>query len=71
MRNVGCDRLGNSLRRLCFRKERDMAKESTRVKSEAGKAMHARNKVTRSLAGEVLRQAQTPKKSGSKRSPKR
>jgi len=48
-----------------------MAKESTRVKSEAGKAMHARNKVTRSLAGEVLRQAQTPKKSGGKRAPKR
>ncbi len=35
-----------------------MANESKRVKSEAGKAMHAKNKVTRSLAGEVLRQAQ-------------
>ena len=28
-----------------------MAKESSRVKSEAGKAMHSKNKVTRSLAG--------------------
>jgi hypothetical protein len=39
-----------------------MAKESKRVKSEAGKAMHSKSKVTRSLAGEVLRQAQKPKK---------
>jgi hypothetical protein len=46
-----------------------MAKESKRVKSEAGKAMHSKNKVTRSLAGEVLRQAQ--KSRGPKRSPKR
>ena len=38
-----------------------MAKESKRVKSEAGKAMHSKNRVTRSLAGEVLRQAQTRK----------
>ena len=33
-----------------------MAKKSKRVKSEAGKAMHSKNKVTRSLAGKVLRQ---------------
>ena len=48
---------------------RTMARESKRVKSEAGKAMHSKSKVTRSLAGEVLRQAQ--KKRGGKRSPKR
>ena len=46
-----------------------MANESKRVKSEAGKAMHSNSKVTRSLAGEVLRQAQNRR--GSKRSAKR
>lgn len=46
-----------------------MANESKRVKSEAGKAMHSKNKTTRSLAGEVLRQAQKKSgKTGSKRS---
>jgi hypothetical protein len=35
-----------------------MANESKRVKSEAGKGMHSKSKITRSLAGEVLRQAQ-------------
>jgi hypothetical protein len=38
-----------------------MARESKRVTSEAGKAMHSKSKVTRSLAGEVLRQAQKRK----------
>jgi hypothetical protein len=46
-----------------------MANESKRVKSEAGKAMHSKSKVTRSLAGEVLRQAQ--KDGGKKSSPKK
>ena len=41
-----------------------MAKESKRVKSEAGKAMHSRSKRERSLAGEVLRQAQRRKSKG-------
>jgi hypothetical protein len=44
-----------------------MANESKRVKSEAGKAMHSSSKVTRSLAGEVLRQAQK----GPKKAPKK
>jgi hypothetical protein len=35
-----------------------MANESKRVKSEAGQAMHSKSKRERSLAGEVLRQAQ-------------
>jgi hypothetical protein len=35
-----------------------MAKESKRVKTEAGKAMHSKSKRERSLAGEVLRQGQ-------------
>jgi hypothetical protein len=35
-----------------------MARESKRVKSEAGRAMHSRDKEKRSLAGEVLRQGQ-------------
>ena len=35
-----------------------MARESKRVVSEAARAMHSRSKVKRSLAGEVLRQAQ-------------
>jgi hypothetical protein len=35
-----------------------MANESKRVTSEAGKAMHSKDKTKRSLAGEVLRQAQ-------------
>jgi hypothetical protein len=34
-----------------------MARESKRVLSEAGAAMHSRIKIERSLAGEVLRQA--------------
>ena len=46
-----------------------MARESERVKSEAGRGMHSKSKITRSLSGEVLRQAQ--KKRGGKRSPKR
>jgi hypothetical protein len=48
-----------------------MARESKRVLGEAGKAMHSKDKVKRSLAGEVLRQSQkrktkrsTPRKSG-------
>jgi hypothetical protein len=46
-----------------------MARESKRVKSEAGRAMHSPSKVTRSLAGEVLRQAQ--RKRSKKRATKR
>jgi hypothetical protein len=50
-----------------------MANESDRVKSEAGKGMHSKSKLTRSLAGEVLRQAQKSRgtKRSLKRSPKR
>jgi hypothetical protein len=60
--------LTNSVGCLCLKqKEEQMAKESKRVKSEAGKAMHSSSKVTRSLAGEVLRQAQK----GRKKAPKR
>jgi hypothetical protein len=39
-----------------------MAEESERVKSEAGKAMHSSDRVKRSLAGEVLRQAEKKRK---------
>jgi hypothetical protein len=46
-----------------------MARESERVKSEAGQAMHSKSKRERSLAGEVLRQGQ--KKRTKKRSTKR
>jgi hypothetical protein len=45
-----------------------MAKESKRVKSEAGQALHSKSKRERSLAGEVLRQSQ---KRRTKRSTKR
>ena len=45
-----------------------MAKESKRVKSEAGKAMHSRSKRERSLAGEVLRQAQSRRGKGKRAS---
>jgi hypothetical protein len=45
-----------------------MARESKRVKSEAGQAMHSGSKRERSLAGEVLRQGQKRRK---KRSSKR
>jgi hypothetical protein len=45
-----------------------MPKESKRVKTEAGKAMHSKSKSERSLAGEVLRQAQ---KRGGKRGGKK
>lgn len=49
-----------------------MAKESKRVKKEAGKAMHSRSKRERSLAGEVLRQAVGQKGKGkAKRTSKR
>jgi hypothetical protein len=44
------------------KEESVMADESNLVKSEAGKAMHSKDKVKRSLAGEVLRQAQKPNK---------
>jgi hypothetical protein len=46
-----------------------MAKESKRVKTEAGKAMHSKSKRERSLAGEVLRQGQ--KRRGKRNSGKR
>lgn len=45
-----------------------MARESDRVKSEAGRGMHSKDKVKRSLSGEVLRQGQKRRpKRGSKR----
>lgn len=46
-----------------------MARESKRVKSEAGRGMQSKSKVTRSLSGEVLRQGQKrrPKRGGKRR----
>jgi len=45
-----------------------MARESKRVLSAAGRGMHSRSKVVRTLSGEVLRQDQKRK---AKRSPAR
>lgn len=50
-------KLGEHLSNL----EEIMARESKRIISEAGRAMHSRNKTERSLAGEVLRQSQKRK----------
>lgn len=57
-----------NLRPILNERGQVMARESKRIVSEAGRGMHSRSKVERSLAGEVLRQSQKRK---AKRSPAR